>query len=182
MGAGGRAFRVRDSRGMQMLAELTLHPHREFHVLTLSGPSAVDTGDAGEVIDREAADAYRERLEDLRAELEEAEAWGDLGRTERLREERDRIAKELTSGLGLSGRSRRAGQATERARINVQRRLREAIRRIGEQDPKLGRFLDRAVRTARSAPTSRIDLTRNYALYMDKSPRSEGRRTKFLRS
>jgi hypothetical protein len=35
----------------------------------------------------------------------------------------------------------------ERARVNVQRRLKDAIRRIGEQDPGLGRYLEATVRT-----------------------------------
>ena len=131
---------------MQMLAELVRQPGRELHVLTLMG-SDVDTGDAGEVIDRRAADAYRRRAEDLKDELAEAESFADRARATRLRSELEQIADELASGIGLGGRHRRAHAAAERARINVQRRLREAIRRIGEQNVNLGRRLDRAVRT-----------------------------------
>jgi len=90
---------------------------------------------------------YRRIADDLREQIEEAESWGDASRAERLRHELEQIATELARGLGLGGRQRRAGAAVERARINVQRRLREAIRRIGEQDAKLGRYLDRSVRT-----------------------------------
>jgi hypothetical protein len=145
--SSGRTFRLKDSRGVQMLAELVLHPGREFHVLTLSGSDAVDTGDAGEVIDREAAQAYREHVEDLREQIAEAESWGDGARAEGLRNKLETVAAELSRGMGLGGRSRRSGAAAERARVNVQRRLRDSIRRIGEQDPSLGRHLDRAVRT-----------------------------------
>jgi hypothetical protein len=145
--SGSRTFRVKDSRGLQMLAELALHPNREFHVLTLAGSEMSDAGDAGELLDREATEAYREHVEDLREQLQEAESWGDGARAEKLRVELERVAAEIARGVGLGGRSRRAGAAAERARINVQRRLREAIRRIGEQDAKLGRYLDRAVRT-----------------------------------
>jgi hypothetical protein len=144
---GGRSFRLKDSRGVQMLAELLLHPNREFHVLTLAGSDAIDSGDAGEVIDRDAAQAYREHVEDLREQITEAESWGDAARAEGLRNKLEQIAAELARGVGLGGRTRRAGAAAERARVNVQRRLRDAIKRIGEQDPKLGRHLDRAVRT-----------------------------------
>jgi hypothetical protein len=35
----------------------------------------------------------------------------------------------------------------ERARINVQRRLRDAIRRVREQDERLGRHLELSIRT-----------------------------------
>ena len=145
--SAGRPFRLKDSRGVQMLAELLLHPNREFHVLTLAGAEAVDTGDSGEVIDREAAQAYREHVEDLREQLTEAESWGDMARADGLRQKLEQVAAEIARGVGLGGRSRRAGAAAERARVNVQRRLRDAIKRVGDLDSKLGRHLDRTVRT-----------------------------------
>jgi tetratricopeptide (TPR) repeat protein len=142
-----RSFRLKDSRGLAMLAELVLHPHREFHVLTLVGSEGADPGDAGEIIDREAIETYRSHVADLRDQLSEAESFGDRGRSDRLKRELDMVSAELARAVGLSGKGRRAGAAAERARINVQRRLRDAIRRITEQDSKLGRQLDRAVRT-----------------------------------
>jgi hypothetical protein len=47
----------------------------------------------------------------------------------------------------MGGRERRTGSAVERARITVQRRVREAIRKIAEQDPELCQHLDWTVRT-----------------------------------
>ena len=141
--------RLKDSRGVQMLAELVASPGREFHVLALSGPAGdeADRGDAGEILDAEAIADYRGRLEELDQEISEAESWGDSGRLSRAREEREAIARELAGGVGLGGRSRRAGAAAERARTNVQRRIRGAIRKIGESIPALGTYLDRTVRT-----------------------------------
>ena len=49
--------------------------------------------------------------------------------------------------MGLGGRERRAGAAAERARVAVQRRVRDAIRRIDEAMPEVGRHLQWAVRT-----------------------------------
>ena len=130
-----------------MLAELVSHPNREFHVLTLVGSEASDGQDSGELIDREAIRAYREHVEDLREQIAEAESWGDSARAANARAKLESVAAELSRGVGLGGRSRRAGAAAERARVNVQRRLRDAIKRVGEHDPKLARHLDRAVRT-----------------------------------
>src|SRR5262249_58013735 len=77
----GEMCRIRDSRGMRMLAELIAKPHHEVHVLDLSGVAEpVDGGDTGEVIDRQARDAYRDRLAALRAEHDEAVTWNDEGR------------------------------------------------------------------------------------------------------
>jgi hypothetical protein len=42
---------------------------------------------------------------------------------------------------------RHAGSVTERARINVQRRLKDAIRRIAQGDATLGAYLAKAIRT-----------------------------------
>jgi tetratricopeptide (TPR) repeat protein len=143
----GRTVRLKDSRGVQLLAELIANPGHEFHVLTLAGSEGADPGDAGEVLDQRAQKAYRERADDLREQIREAESFGDAGRLSRLRAELDRLGEELASAVGLGGRNRRAGAAAERARVNVQKRLRDAIRRIAEVDAGIGRQLERAVRT-----------------------------------
>ena len=44
------------------------------------------------------------------------------------------LGAELGRAVGLGGRSRRAGGAAERARSAVQRRIKNAIERIGEHD------------------------------------------------
>jgi tetratricopeptide (TPR) repeat protein len=152
--SAGRSFRLKDIRGLGMLAELIDQPGREIHALDLAsasgtGPSegAIDLGDAGEVIDLRARDAYRKRIADLREELAEAESWRDDGRAARLRDEVDALTQQIAAAVGLGGRERRSGSAAERARIAVQRRIREAIKKIAEQDADLGRHLDWTVRT-----------------------------------
>jgi len=55
--------------------------------------------------------------------------------------------RELAGAVGLGGRDRRAGSDVERARVNVTRAIRTALRRISEHDPVLGRSLDSAIRT-----------------------------------
>jgi hypothetical protein len=141
-------FRLKDSRGLQMLSRLLAEPGRELHAVDLMG-GAADTGSghAGELIDREAREAYRERMLSLREELSEAEAFGDLGRSERAQHELDSLSRELSRAVGLGGRERQAGSTAERARVAVQRRVREAIRRIAAHAPKLSNHLDRSVRT-----------------------------------
>jgi len=148
----GRAFRLKDGKGIAMLARLVEEPGRELHVLDLAGSgaggeSAVDGGDAGTLLDPRARAAYEARVRDLREELEEAERNADGARATRAREELDAIASELSRAVGLGGRDRRAASAVERARVNVQRRLRDALERIREHDPELGRHLAYTVKT-----------------------------------
>jgi tetratricopeptide (TPR) repeat protein len=148
----GRTTRLRSVRGMPMLARLVEHPGRELHVLDLAAEpedenAVVDRGDAGEVLDAKAREAYRQRIVDLRAEIDEADRFADVGRADRARRELDMLLQQLSSAAGLGGRARRVGSAAERARITVQRRVREAIRKIAEHEPELGRHLDWAIRT-----------------------------------
>jgi hypothetical protein len=118
---------------------------RELHVSELIGDD--DRGDAGEVLDARALGAYRERARELLGELDDARARNDLGRAERLGAELEAIADQLTAATGLGGRVRRAGSHVERARVNVQRRIKDAIRRLASADPELGRYLDATIRT-----------------------------------
>jgi hypothetical protein len=55
--------------------------------------------------------------------------------------------RELSRAVGLGGRDRRAGSASERARVAVTRAVRQAMARISEQHTELGEHLDRTIRT-----------------------------------
>ena len=146
-----RTFRLRDSRGMQMLARLVAMPNQELHVLDLMGASGgdspVDAGDSGDVLDERARRDYRRRLESLRAQIEEAESMNDIAGAEAAREEIEQLSAELSRAFGLGGRARRAGSNVERARVNVQRRLKHAIERIAGECPAAGKHLEWAIRT-----------------------------------
>jgi hypothetical protein len=142
------ALRFKATRGMRYLARLVAQPDIAIHVLELAGSSDhPDRGDAGELLDANAFRAYRARLEAVRETLDEAEARGDVDRAERARDEMETVARELARANGRGGRARRAESAVDRARSAVQRRIKDAISRIGAQDAALGGWLDRAVHT-----------------------------------
>jgi hypothetical protein len=148
----GRTFHVKDVRGFGMLAKLVETPERELHVLDLaSDPAphgvAMDLGDSGEVLDARAREAYKARIRELREQVEEAESFADTARAAGLRYELDALTDQIAGAVGLGGRERRSGSAAERARIVVQRRVREAIKKIADLDAELGRHLDWTVRT-----------------------------------
>jgi hypothetical protein len=163
----GRTIRVRDSKGVRLLAELLSNPGLELDALQLDRgadaapassvraamPAELSVDDpgtgAGPALDETAKSAYRRRLDDLREELDEAERWGDPERIARAREEIDFIARELSSAVGLGGRDRPQAAAAERARVNVTRAVKTAIRRLSEQDVALGAELRATVHTGR---------------------------------
>ena len=145
---GDASVSLKDNKGLQILARLIAKPDEDLHVLDLAGtPVAPDTGDSGPQLDDKARDEYRRRVADLKEELQEAETLGDTGRVDALRDELDFITRELSRAFGLGGRERRSGNAAERARVNVRRRLKDAIERIGEQLPEAGRYLDNTIKT-----------------------------------
>jgi tetratricopeptide (TPR) repeat protein len=145
----GRSFALKDVRGIAMIAHLLDRPGQEIHAVELANGSegVIDMGDAGEVLDARARVAYRARLSELRAEIDQAERFADQGRRARLQGELDALTQQLAGAVGLGGRERRSGSAAERARVTVQRRVREAIKKIAEEDPHLGRHLDWTIRT-----------------------------------
>jgi hypothetical protein len=147
---GETSVTVKDSRGVQILARLVQNPDEEIHVLALASDdpaaSAPDTT-AGEMLDDAAKRAYRARLAELDERIAAAERNADARSAGKLQEEKDAVVAELARAVGLGGRSRQAGSATERARVNVQRRLKDAIAKIAAADGELGRFFDRSVRT-----------------------------------
>jgi len=95
----------------------------------------------------EAKRAYRARMLELREELEEAQQWNDDARAGRARDEIGALEAELSRAAGIGGRARRVGKAAERARVNVQRRMADALKRIAEVNAELGNHLEKAVRT-----------------------------------
>ncbi len=145
----GEIFDVRDSRGMQLLARLIERPREEFHVLVLASDSghSVAESNAGEMLDERARREYTRRLTELADDIAEAERNVDSGRVTRLTAEKEMLEQELLRAFGLGGRSRQARSASERARVNVQRRIKDALARITEISPRVGQYLDGAVRT-----------------------------------
>jgi hypothetical protein len=155
-GVPGGVVRLKDSDGLRYLDHLVGRPGVEVHVLDLvplargAAPrdgAVPDRGDAGPLLDAAARAAYRRRLADLRATLDEATANHDRGRADRARAEIEFLEDELSRAVGLSGRDRPAASAAERARVTVTLRIRDALKRIEDASPALAAHLRRRIRT-----------------------------------
>ncbi|MGN6111014.1 MAG: hypothetical protein ACTHU0_38305, partial [Kofleriaceae bacterium] len=123
---GASTIHVRDSKGMQFLSEVVRAPGRELHVRQVAGIDGL-------------AEVERARLADLRELAEQAERHGDALRLASVRARIEALVEELA-------RSARK-EDTEKLRQSVTKRIREAIKRIGEGDARIGAHLDQAVRT-----------------------------------
>jgi hypothetical protein len=151
----GESIRLRHSKGLSDLALLVARPGALIHVFDLvaaaEGRSRQRDGeqsnDLGDVIDGRARAEYEQRIRDLTSDIEEAEANNDDGRAAVLDAEREMLLTQLAGALGLGGRARRGGGDAERARKAVGMRLRDAIGRIEQGLPGLGRHLRLSVQT-----------------------------------
>ena len=113
------------------------------------GVHAVTAGrrDAGPILDSRAKAEYKERIDELRNDLDEAERFNDSYRAARARSEMDAVAGQLAAAVGLGGRDRRASSGAERARSAVTKRIKKAINRIARVVPPLGRHLGTRIKT-----------------------------------
>ncbi len=162
----GKRFRVRGTRGFVYVAALLGQPGQRIpagELAAIGGDPDVrrvssgemhasnlhpaEASEAGELLDATARAAYRRRLAELSEELEGARAFNDEGRAATLQEEIDFILQELAAAVGLGGRVRKAGSASERARLNVTRAIRSAIERIGAHHRPLARYLSTTIST-----------------------------------
>jgi hypothetical protein len=135
-----------DAKGLRDIAVLLAQPRVEVSATKLlTGVSAAPGADP--VLDERAKTAYRRRLAELDAAIDEADAADDTHRAEAARAERAALVAELTAAAGLGGRTRRLGDERERARKAVTSRIRDAIERVERVHPALGGHLRAAVRT-----------------------------------
>jgi hypothetical protein len=133
---------------MRHLARLLAAPHRDIAAAELAG-TVVDAL-RQDVLDREALASYGRRIEELRHELDEADADADIERSGRLRMELDQLVEHVEASMGLGTRSRTFVDSSERARTAVQKAIRRAIDRVKLPAPRLGDMLSRSIRTGSS--------------------------------
>ena len=135
-------------KGMADIAILVRHRGQDLPALQLLGSPSVPDGQPGELIDMKALRAYRHRLAELDAEIDQATSDTDLASINRLIAERDQLLTEVRHATGLGGRIRTfANDPAERARKAVSARIRDAIHRLDSIAPRLAAHLDRSIKT-----------------------------------
>jgi hypothetical protein len=107
----------------------------------------VPASDLGPALDARAKREYRHRINELNAEIDNAEQWADPERAEVARRELDALMAELRRAVGLGDRDRPQGSGSERARINAARNIRRAISAIDKVAPQLAAHLTVSIRT-----------------------------------
>jgi len=148
VGRGSEESAIPARRGLEHLHALLAQPGTEVPALRLAGGAVtVEQAGLGDVVDDQALAAYRRRLAELDAELDEADAWGDPTRGAELTAERDALLAEVSAATGLGGRRRTTGSGAERARVTVRKAIATALDAIHGADPVVARHLSARVRT-----------------------------------
>jgi len=168
IGYADSTFSLKDIKGLSYLQRLLQSPGEQFLALDLANESGISSatdsqheqelladpnitvgglGDAGEMLDLRAKEEYRRRLQELKGTLEDLVERGDLERAEQTRSEIEFLEHEILRAIGIGGRQRRAGSASERARLSVSRAIKAALQKISEHHAPLGEILLRSVRT-----------------------------------
>lgn len=150
---GDRRIRVGHRVGMLHLAVLLANPGREIDAVDLvAGPSTLAAApSAGHsrqpLLDQVAIRDYRQRLAQLREQIDDLEARRDIAAADRARAEQDWLSAELGAAAGLGARTRSFPTNRERARIAAGKAIRRALINITVIDPIVGEHLARTVHT-----------------------------------
>lgn len=156
VGRDGAQVAVRESKGLHYLRLLLANPGVDVPVATLSGAVAGHDGSAAprqtglELVDHQALAAYRDRLSEIDAELDQASDWSDVARGATLTAERDALLAEIRGVTAVGGRLRTTGSSDERARVAVRKAIAGAVARLRDVDAELERLLTDTVRTGAS--------------------------------
>lgn len=146
---GGEVVAVPHAKGLRDIAQLLAAPGQDVLASQLVGAvvAAEAATGADPVLDDTARAEYRRRLDQLSGEIDAADRAGDAARSSRALAERDELVRALSAAHGLGRRSRRLGDATERARKTVTARIRDSLARIAACHPALGRHLSESIIT-----------------------------------
>jgi tetratricopeptide (TPR) repeat protein len=145
----GTVVRLPDAKGLHDIARLLANPGVEIPAADLVDPAARLEASLGAdpALDARAQAAYRQRLAELAAEIDTADAGHDLERAARARAERDTLVQALSAAYGLGRRARRLGDAGERARKAVTARIRDSLARLDQRHPALAQHLRQSIHT-----------------------------------
>ncbi|MGC9353648.1 MAG: tetratricopeptide repeat protein [Mariniphaga sp.] len=141
----GTSVLLPEVKGFIDIAELLANPEKEVHCAELMGN--ILTGNAEVLIDDKAKKQYQFRIQEIQQELQEAEANNDIAVSLKLQEEYEKLLNHLSSSLGIRNKARSTGDPVEKARSAVTWRIRNAIRKIENSHPELGKHLDVSVKT-----------------------------------
>lgn len=141
----GKATQLVRVKGFIDIRELIKNTGTPIHCSELMEVPVLSGGE--DVIDAQAKAEYRQKILALQTDISTAEDNQDFQRAEELQDEYEQLIEHLSSSLGLRGNVRQAGNPVEKARSAVTWRIRNAISKIEQGHPLLGKHLSNSIKT-----------------------------------
>lgn len=141
----GKSVLLPEVKGFFDISELLANPEKEVHCSDLMGSILTESPEF--LMDETARKQYRNRILEIQQELDEAETNNDTAVSLKLQEEYDNLLSHLSSSMGLRNKPRKTGDSNEKARSAVTWRIRNAIRKIENVHPELGKHLAVSLKT-----------------------------------
>ena len=142
---GHEHAQLADTIGVRRLVQLLERPFVDIPVADLIG--GLDQSSRQDLMDSVALRSYRDRVSELRAEIDDADDNNDIVRAERARTDLDTLLEHITTDVALGQRSRQFTNSQERARVAVRKSLSRVFDEIAQQSPRLGALFVNSVRT-----------------------------------
>jgi len=109
--------------------------------LKAEGLYVSNLGGTGPLMDEQGKKEYQLRIKELNEQIEEADELGDTNKVEELKDEEDKIVKQLAADFGLGGKPRKINSPIEKVRKSVEKRISTDIKKIGKSFPQLSKHL-----------------------------------------
>jgi hypothetical protein len=105
--------------------------------------------DSFELLDKDAIELLKLRIEQLDDQIEDTKEFGEFEKQEKLEAEKDQIIARRSADLGLGGKSRLSNSAVERVRKSVEKRIRTDIAKLQKTFPEFADHIQ-AIKTGTS--------------------------------
>ncbi len=159
----GRSVNLRHTLGLGYIAELLPRPRQPLAALELYA----GTRTGGEILIERSMEASDQRsrttllkaVKGTQAELKRARDGNALGKVDMLEAREKSLQAELTRDFGKSGKVRRHGGPSEKARQNVQKAIQAALVAIGKVHAALGFHLKAAISTGTECVYNPVQTT-----------------------
>ena len=145
MALAGKQVQLPDLKGFYDIARLLAAPNQAIHCTELMGSAVLEKGES--VFDEKAKKAYQQRILEIQQELAEAETTQHQSRINALQEEYDQLLDHLSKSLGIGGKTRKISDSVDKTRSAVTWRIRNAVKKIAEVHPQLGKHLEISIKT-----------------------------------
>jgi hypothetical protein len=143
----GSEVRVPDSKGLRDLHTLIANPGVEITAADLVTGGVAATTLAAPILDHQAKNDYRRRLDELDDGIDRAILRRRAQQAAELEAEREALLDELRRASGLGRRDRRLDDETEKMRKTVTARIHDTLRKLDDRHPTLAAHLRASIRT-----------------------------------